>query len=82
VFVDVLYINRPVAGEGIVFRYAALMRGIKIPSVVMFTSSTADGLGIIPVLLMPTPWEKELKVCKVIKVKVRRKRKKANELNR
>jgi hypothetical protein len=49
-----------VAGEAIAPRWAAVIRGIRIPLSVDFTSNMDEASGLLPSVFTPTPtvWEK------------------------
>jgi hypothetical protein len=51
------YTSNPVAGTGILFRSAVVIRGTSIPFVVLFTSSMDEGSGVAGVgLILTCPW--------------------------
>src|ERR1700722_5904507 len=53
--VTVLYIISDCAGREMAFRWVVVIRGTSKPLLLDFTSSTADGSGITPFVLIPTP---------------------------
>ena len=51
--------SKPVAGVPIAFRSVLLILGMSIPFAVLFISSRALALAVLPSVLIATDWEKE-----------------------
>lgn len=52
------------------FRCAVVMRGGKKPCVVLEASKMADGSGVAPAVLIPTPWAKTMGVSSSLAMKI------------